>query len=87
MTPFHQQLEAIGSALLHIEKLPPDTPWSLFCTNEDDASSPTSLTIFTPYANWDGLVALLKLRSRPTEDTRIARAFQQGTLYITFTEE
>jgi hypothetical protein len=87
MTPFQQQLTAIGSALLHIEKLPLDTPWSLVCTNEDDVSSPTALTIFVPHTMWEGLAARFKLRSKPTENTRRALAYQQGSLYITFTEE
>jgi hypothetical protein len=87
MTPFRTQLEAIGSALLHIQKLPKETVWSLICTDDDTAQSPSSLTIYTPADTWDALTALLKLRSRPTEDLPTSRAYQQGTLYITFTEE
>lgn len=88
MNSFQKQMEAIGSALLHIQKLPEGTVWALTCTNDDDAESPSTLNIFVDETEWDRYQKLLHLgkptdRSTHENDERFI-CFKQGTLHISF---
>ena len=91
MSPFQKQMEAIGSALLLIQKLPEATVWSLTCTNDDDAESPSVLNIFIQESDWKPFQEHLKL-GKPTdrsthEDGEQFVCFRQGTLHIGFIQQ
>jgi len=86
MSNFRTQLEALGSALLLIERLPEQTVWALELTNDDDAESPSVLNIFTERANWSALTSLLRL-GRSVDVDKTFLSFRQGTLHISFIEE
>jgi hypothetical protein len=84
MTTFQSQLEAIGTALLLIPKLPEGTVWALTATNDDDARSPTVFNIyFRDDPEAETLVTLLKL-GEPVDvdqDEEFA-SWRRGTLFI-----
>jgi len=87
---FRQQLEAIGSALLLIERLPADAVWALEVTNDDDAESPTVLNVFAPSDAWAKLMVSLRL-GKPTDRSTSENgeqfiSFRQGTLLISIIE-
>jgi hypothetical protein len=90
MTAFEKQLEAIGSALLRIPNLPDGSVWSLTCTNDDDAESPSVLNIFVPESEWLILQGRLKLgKSVDRSTSGIGDQFisyRVGTLLISFIE-
>ncbi len=86
MKNFRTQLEAIGSALLLIERLPAHTVWVLEVTNQDTAEEPTVLNIFADRDEWAMLQVSLRL-GKPTDNDVMFRSFRQGTLYISFIEE
>jgi len=85
------QLDAIGSALLFIKMLPDGTVWSLTCTNDDDAESPSVLNIYIDEPEWplyQELLALGKLTDRSTRnDGEQFVSFRHGTLNVSFIEE
>jgi hypothetical protein len=88
---FEKQLEAIGSALLLVPKLPSGTTWALTCTNDDDAESPTVFNIYAPEDTWSNLQSVLHL-GKPTdrsthegEDQFIS--FRRGTLLVSFIQQ
>lgn len=91
MTAWQTQLEAIGSALLLIQKLPDGTIWSLTCTNDDDATSPSVLNIFAPESEWTLLRDRLKLGRAIDQSTRADReqflSFRLGTLLVSLIEQ
>lgn len=83
---FRQQLEAMGSALILIERLPAQTIWALEVTNDDDAESPTVLNIFADREEWMKLQISLRLgKSVDSESSFLS--FRQGTLLVSFIEE
>lgn len=90
MNAFRQQLEAIGSALLLVQKLPAHTVWALEVTNDDDAESPTVLNIFTEQDEWPILIALLHLGAHTDRSTSQNGeqfvSFRQGTLLVSIIE-
>lgn len=90
MSSFRKQLEAIGSALILIERLPAHAVWALEVTNDDDAESPTVLNIFTEEEQWLPLIASLRLGKaidRSTNDKGDQFiSFRQGTLLISIIE-
>jgi hypothetical protein len=88
---FRTQLEAVGSALLLIEKLHAGTVWALEVTNDDDAESPTVLNIFAEQGNWVDIIAALRL-GKATDRSIYEKgeqfmSFRQGTLLISLIEE
>jgi hypothetical protein len=87
MTGFQNQLEAIGTALLLIQKLPHTAVWALELTNDDTLRSPSVLNIFyREDEEVETLRTLLKLgQAIDIEDDFIS--WQQGTLYISFIKE
>lgn len=94
MTSFQKQLEAIGSALLLIKRLPEGSVWSLCATNDDDAESPTVLNVFADEEHWGGITSALGLgraldRGRAGQSGRLEKfvSFRQGTLMISLIEE
>jgi hypothetical protein len=83
---FSKQLEAIGSALLLIQKLPAHAVWALECTNDDDAESPSVLNIFAEEDQWAGIALSLRL-GKPVDRNTSDRgeqfvSYRQGTLHI-----
>ncbi len=88
---FRQQLEAIGSALLLIQRLPDGSVWSLTCTEDDDAESPSVLNIFVRSDQWVGLTERLKLGAPVDRSTNEIGdqfiTFRHGTLLISFIEQ
>jgi hypothetical protein len=86
MSSFRSQLEAVGSALLLIEKLPADTVWALELTNDDDAESPSVLNIFAEREAWPKLQVSLRL-GRPVDREETFISWRQGTLHISFIEQ
>jgi len=90
MTSFRTQLEAMGSALILIKMLPDGTVWSLTCTNDDDAESPSVLNIFTAEPEWplfQELLALGKPTDRSTSDGEQFVSFRHGALLVSLIEE
>jgi len=89
MTAFQRQLEAIGSALILIQKLPDHAIWALEVSNDDDTDSPTVLNIFAPTHEWSSLVERLKLGRHTDEGTKdvMFKSYKQGTLHISIIEE
>lgn len=88
---FDRQLEAIGTALLLIQKLPDWAVWALTCTNDDDADSPSVLNIFAPESHWQRLCETLKL-GRPVDRSTGEKgsqflSFRHGTLLISIIEQ
>lgn len=87
---FNHQLEAIGSALLLIKRLPIHSVWALTCTNDDDAESPTVLNVYAPVEEWSYLQDALKL-GKHLNDSHSGGSkfisFRQGTLLISLIEE
>ena len=86
MSSFQTQLEAIGSALLLIQKLPAQSIWALELTNDDDAESPSVLNIFAEREEWPMLMVSLRL-GKPVDSEKNFLSFRQGTLHISFIEE
>jgi hypothetical protein len=91
MSGWKQQLEAIGSALLLIERLPDGAVWSLTCTNDDDAESPSVLNIFAEESEWTTIITRLRLgkvfdRSTTGNEEQFI-TFKQGTLTISIIQE
>lgn len=88
MTNFRKQLEAMGTALLFVQKLPPNTVWSLTCTNDDDADSPGVLNIYTTESNWFNLASILDLKKitdrSTTENGDQFVSYKVGTLMVSF---
>lgn len=82
---FKTQLEAIGTALLLIQKLPTQTVWALELTNDDDAESPSVLNIFAERVVWPALIEILRLGKSVDQDKSFL-SFRQGTLHISFIE-
>lgn len=83
---FQKQLEALGTALLLIERLPPGTIWSICCTNEDDTDQ-SALNIYAPEREWARLILALKLKGDSQLVPGVFQAFRRGTLTVTFTKE
>jgi hypothetical protein len=86
-----RQLEAMGTALLLIQRLSDDTVWALTCTNDDDAESPSVLNIFVPSSEWPRYQSLLRL-GKPTdrsthEGGEQFLCFRQGTLHVGLIEQ
>lgn len=86
MSSFRTQLEAMGSALLLIEKLPANTIWALELTNDDDATSPSVLNIFAECTAWMKLQVSLRL-GQPVDRETTFISWRQGTLHISFIEQ
>lgn len=91
MTSFQQQLEAMGTALLLIKKLPDGAVWAMTCTNDDDASSPSVLNIFAPECDWAIIRSRLNL-GKPTdrstdEISEQFLSFRHGTLLVSLIEQ
>jgi hypothetical protein len=88
---FREQLEAIGSALLLIQRLPDGSVWSLTCTNDDDAESPTVLNVYAEWSTWATLIVALGLGKSIDRSTQEVGeqfvSFKQGTLLISFIEQ
>lgn len=90
MTAFQQQLTAIGTALLLIQKLPPSTVYGLHCTNDDDSESPTVLNIYIAEDEWLYMQSLLGFSAptdRSTHDGDQYVSFRRGTLLVSFIHE
>jgi hypothetical protein len=91
MSAFKQQLEAIGSALLLIQRLPAHTIWALEVTNDDDAENPTVLNIFAEQNEWLSLVVSLRLGKHTDRSTHEQGeqfiSFRQGTLLVSIIEQ
>ena len=88
MTSFQRQLEAIGSALILIGKLPEGAVWSLTCTNDDDADSPSVLNIYLKPGEEPSAVANTMHLGRFTDDRGDDFvSFRQGTLLISLVEQ
>jgi len=91
MSAFRQQLEAIGSALLLVQRLPAHAVWALEVTNDDDAESPTVLNIFAEQDEWLSLALSLRLGKNVDHSTDEKGeqfvSFRQGTLLISFIEQ
>lgn len=89
MSSFEKQLEAIGTALLMVQKLPEKTIWGLHCTNSDDAESPSTLNIYIPRGSWYTMHALLRLGN--SVDSQMGEmkyvSYRKGQLLISFIEE
>jgi len=91
MSAFRKQLEAIGSALILVQKLPAHAVWALEVTNDDDAESPTVLNIFAEQDEWLSLIASLRLgkatdRSTDEKGEQFI-SFRQGTLLVSIIEQ
>ena len=91
MTAFTKQLEAIGTALLLIQRLPAHSIWALEVTNDDDAEHPTVLNIFTDHDEWLSIIGTLRL-GKPTdrstnESGEQFMSFRQGTLLVSLIEQ
>ena len=91
MSTFRKQLEAIGSALLLIEKLPSGAVWALEVTNDDDAESPTVLNIFATEEHWPFIITSLHL-GKPTDQNTEGKgdqfvSYRQGTLLVSIIEQ
>jgi hypothetical protein len=89
MTPFRQQLEALGSALLLIERLPAGTIWSLTCTNEDGdgRDDSTVLNIYAPPDQWSLLEKRLRLVGDNQHVPGEFLSYRQESLTISLTKE
>ena len=85
LTDFQRQLDAIGSALILISKLPHRTVWSLCCTNDDDMESPSVLNIFAMKADWQRVRDALKM-GEPVDTDENFLSFREGTLLISIIE-
>ena len=86
MNNFRTQLEAIGSALLLIERLDDDAVWALEVTNQDTAEEPTVLNIFAEIRQWSRIIERLHLGSGVDAGDKFI-SFRKGTLYISIIEE
>lgn len=82
MTAFQQQLEAMGSALLLIAKLPAGTIWGLTCTNDDDARSMSTLNIYVPEPEWGALAIRLGLKGSSQYVAGQYISYKDGSLLI-----
>lgn len=85
MSTFRKQMEAIGSALLLIHKLPDWAVWSMTCTNDDDAESPSVLNVFAAEAEWTSLAESMAL-GKQVDEGQGYRSYRQGTLLISLIE-
>lgn len=63
MTAFRLQLEALGTALMLVQKLPSHAVWVLNVTNNDDEANPTVLNIFADYSEWASIAMSLRLKT------------------------
>jgi len=86
MSSFRKQLEAMGSALLLIEKLPADAVWALELTNDDDAENPSVLNVFAGRDAWMKMQVSLRLGTPVDSDHKTFLSWRQGTLLISFIE-
>jgi hypothetical protein len=88
MSAFRLQLEAIGSALLLIQRLAEGTVWALIVTNDDDQrKAPTVLNIYADPLDWAAICDRLKLKNPCDHQLDEFISFQQGTLLISITKE
>jgi hypothetical protein len=87
MDSFTSQLEALGTALLLIKKLPATTVWALELTNDDDMENSSVLNIFyRDQAFADQLTTLLRLgEAIDVEDD--FTSWRRGTLLISLIKE
>lgn len=90
MTTWKDQMDALGTALLLIQRLPQGTTWSLTCTNDDTAESPSVLNIYVIHEGWPQLCERMRL-SKPTtrssrEDEDQYVSYRQGALLISLIE-
>ena len=88
---FAQQIEAMGTALILIQKLPEGSVWSLTFTEDDTAESPSVLNIFAYEEVWPELISRLNL-GRSVDRSTYGKgeqfmSFRQGTLLISFIEQ
>lgn len=81
MTNFRTQLEALGSALLLIQKLPDGTVWALTITNDDDAECPSVLNVYIEREHWTKYINLLSL-GRAIDTSESFMSWRQGTLLV-----
>ncbi len=81
-----EQLEAIGTALLMIEKLPAGTVWALTCTNDDDTDSTSVLNIYIASENWNNFRAFLRLENLVDRDETFV-SYHKDALTVSFIEE
>ncbi len=87
MPEWEGQLEALGTALLLIQKLPSGTVWAVTITNDDNGNEPSVLNIFYSEPDtFEMLVHRLRLGA-PVDMEDEFTSWRRGALLISLIKE